>query len=578
MIASIAKPPTYTPRASGFQPLAYLAEVVMHLKRLCFCSLAVLAFACAAFGLEARHEVYVIETKPPSVVIVDTAQGTIVGRIPIRKNPDEALVGSHGRFLYVVQNHRGLMGIEYSKPSNLSVVDLKNRRVDRVIQLKTGVNRMQLSSDGRTLFCFADGNIMKSHPKPRDDASITSIDTASQQVKKVYRISTPAGYLAMTRDGSRIFAFTGGVFRGMTLGGSIKLKYSASQMTVFTKAQGQPLATVDLHRFYPTSGAFSLNEKLLFLLGERHACKGKLLQKGGTLDVVDAETGKVVHAYTVGPDPLRLVRLGQQPGLWIVGKEEIQFISDQGALSSQGIFLNGKGPSRSPKLDGYPGDILLLPGDEMAVLITKKDGATEHRLALLDVKEQKVEKVVPVGRKGTRVGKKLGRFGLDLGLSLASAGAFNAAGSPYFPLFVPGLGLSGGMGLARRADGKYFYALDAASHDVTVVRSADGEIAGQIPVSSSSLLLWIPKGSHYLICFGGGTTYVINTDTNKPTAERKISGSFFRDVEANPKTLRLYLLTDRELQVWDGSDGKEVKSIPGFKHALLLVRGDGLAL
>ncbi len=96
--------------------LEFLREVVMRFIRLCSCSLTVLAFACAAFGLEARHELCVIETKPPTVVVVDTQQGKVVEKIPVEKNPTYAVAGSSGRFLYVLHDQRSLMGLGALKP------------------------------------------------------------------------------------------------------------------------------------------------------------------------------------------------------------------------------------------------------------------------------------------------------------------------------------------------------------------------------------------------------------------------------------------------------------------------------
>lgn len=540
----------------------------------------VLAFACAAHGAGGNHELYVIQTKPAAVVIVDTSQGTIAGKIPIQKDPTYAIVGSHGHFLYVLHGRRSFMGMGYLKPSRLSVVDLQNRRVARVIQLKAGINRMQLSTDGRTLFCFSDGNGLKPHPKRRDDASITAIDTASQQVKYVYRISTPASGILMTRDGSRIFAFTSSEFRGMSLGAligkpTLKFKYPSEQMTVFTSGQEQPVATADLHRYYPTSSAFSPNQRLLFLLGQSHSLKGKLLHKNGTLDVVNVETGKVVQTYTVGQGPLRLVRLAHQPGLWIVGKDKMQFISDQGVLRAGQIFLDGEGSSGSPKLGGYPGELLALPGGRVAVSIVNKNGATDHRLALLDLTDQKVEKVVPVGRKGKRAEKKAARVGLAFGLGFASAGAAGAAGSPYYPAFTPSLSLSGGTSLIRGANGNDFYALDAASNGLTVVKSANGAVVSHIPIDSSSFYLWIPKSGRYLFCLGGNKVSVVDTDTNKQLTEDKLAGDL-ADGEINSNSSTLYLLTSKELDIWDGKGAKRIDSITGFNHALLIARGEGL--
>lgn len=546
----------------------------MRLTRLCFCSLAVLAFACAAFGVELKHELYVIQTKPPSVVVVDPERGNVVDSIPVQKDPTDAIIGSRGRFLYVLHEQGGFSkvfaGVQKPlKAARLSIVDLENRRVDRVVHIGTGVNGMQLSRDGRTLFCFADGNNWKwrNEWKPRDSANITTIDTASQKLTNIYRINTPASNLVMTRDGSRLFAFSAGYGRRHLVQNLI-----GEQMTVFERAQEHPLAYVDLQS-HLLSIRFSADQKLLFLLGESRDAKGKAVHEGGTLDVVDVETGKILHAYTVGKDPQQLVRSAHQPGWWIVGKEKIQFISDRGVLNTEQIFLDGEGPSGGAKLNGYPGEALLLSGSKMAIAIAKANGRPARRLALVDLKGQRVVKLVPIGRKAVRARKETTRFALAMGLSVGLGVAGMAAGCPYCttPYFDPWSLLSGSSGLARSEDGNYFYALDAASNDVTVMKSADGVVAGHIRVDSSSSHLWIPKGGRYLFCLGPKKISVIDTDSNKQIAESKLAGNLV-DEEIDHDTSRLYLLANKELDVWDYKNAKQLRSVPGLGHALHIAR------
>lgn len=79
---------------------------------------------------------------------------------------------------------------------------------------------------------------------------------------------------------------------------------------------------------------------------------------------------------------LILTCVANQQGLWIVGKDEMQFVSEKGVLSPKRIMLDGKGSSTGIRLGGLPGDMLALPGDKMAVSVVNDKGDSDHRLRL----------------------------------------------------------------------------------------------------------------------------------------------------------------------------------------------------
>jgi len=93
-------------------------------------------------------------------------------------------------------------------------------------------------------------------------------------------------------------------------------------------------------------------------------------------------------------------------------------------------------------------------------------------------------------------------------------GALSAVGSPTFIYFIPTFGHGHNEQLLRREDGKYFYVLNSASNDVTVIQSSDGAITHHIPVDSSHYRLWRPDGGKYLFCLGGKELNIIDTETN----------------------------------------------------------------
>lgn len=546
-----------------------------------------LIFVCSLLALfvitlhaQPKHELYVIQAKPSVVAIVDTERGVVTTKIPLEKNPTHAIADSQGRFLYVAHNG----GVYPPNPGLLSIVDLAKGTVIRQIPLGFAMTRLQFSQSERELFCFAQGKMMisKRHKlKPGQEATVTIIDTTTQDIKAVRRLEGLADDFVMTQDGAKVFAFSPSL-RPPSMGDAIAAGLSLGilmtkalpknvnqEMTVFGGIAEQALTTTPLQN-HLQSVAFSRNEKLLFLLGQNLTAP----DKGGTLQIVDVESGKLLRTEAVGADPQRLIRLGAEPGLWLAGKEEMRFLTEDGVLAQERLLLN-KTKNDEPagkELDGYPGETILLADRKVAVLITKKNGAPTNRLAVVDLEKQLVERIVPVGRSSVRAGKMAARIGLAVGLSVASYGVFSAAGAPSFMMFYPTFGGGHNENLWKREDGKYFYVLNNASNDVTVVQSADGAVSSHIPVDAMHYRLWMPPGGKYLFCLGGDKLNIIDTETNQKHAEHKLSAGALVAHEAVDHNARLYLLTGKELEVWDGKTATRSQVIFGISRPLLLVR------
>ena len=134
------------------------------------------------WGVEPIHEVYVINTKPPSVAVIDAAEWTVVGSVPLAPNPTHAVMGADNRFLYVL--HKGIYrpeGLLEPGIAELSVVDIANREVVRTLPLAWNVSGITLSENGRYLLCLRQGR--KGNKKAKDEyGSVLIVDTRTNQV------------------------------------------------------------------------------------------------------------------------------------------------------------------------------------------------------------------------------------------------------------------------------------------------------------------------------------------------------------------------------------------------------------
>ena len=379
----------------------------------------------------------------------------------------------------------------------------------------------------------------------------------------------------MVSGGMRQAGTGGAVAAGLTLGLLLKMampKKVDQELAIFGGTQSAPQSAIPLN-MHLASVARSADRKRLFLLGQTVAANGK---NAGSLQIVDLETGKASVPQAVGKDPLKLLKLGDRPGLWLTGQDELRFLAEDGTLAEQRILL--KKPRQSmPEdvageiLDGYPGESILLGEDRAAVLVTKSNGAPVHRLALVDLNQRRVEAIVPTGRKSVRAGKLAAKIAITAAVAAASYGAVSA-GSPYFVYFIPGMGGGHNEALAGRNDGQRLYALNSASSDITVVQTTSGAVQSHIPVDSNAFRLWMPRGGKFLFCLSPNKVELIDTQTDQKTQSFKLSGGAIRDVQIDAESGRLLILTAKSAQEWDGASGRLIHQVDGLAKATQIIR------
>lgn len=119
--------------------------------------IALLPLLCLTAGLHAgstpRHALLVLEKEQNTLVIVDPAAMTIVGRVPVGNDPHEVAVSDDGRTAYITNYHNK----DGSGGSTISVVDLVAQR--RLPSIDLGALRAPhgLAFANRKLFFTAEG-------------------------------------------------------------------------------------------------------------------------------------------------------------------------------------------------------------------------------------------------------------------------------------------------------------------------------------------------------------------------------------------------------------------------------------
>jgi len=238
----------------------------------------------------------------------------------------------------------------------------------------------------------------------------------------------------------------------------------------------------------------------------------------GVLEVVDLKKG-TTSDHNLTDAPTKLIRLGSDEGLWVMGRQELRPISEAGELGDRPILLNkprkteeGDTNAADVFINGYPGETIRLGGDHAALLITKGTGESLHRVALLDLKQLQLNSVITTMSHGEQMKIAGGRFMKMMGeaaLEGAVIGAISGgAGVPLstfngMPLPPPPKGLANEF-LAASPDGGTLYVLDTDDHQVTVIDVKTDTVVKRIPVDKSTTLISIDAGGKHLLCAGVG--------------------------------------------------------------------------
>jgi DNA-binding beta-propeller fold protein YncE len=457
----------------------------------------------------------VLGGESPSVQVTD-AQGKVLASIPIEKNPGESIYSESANTLYVVHN-------EKKEEHFISAVNLTTNRVDKQIKVGAGeAVRLLASEGGRRVFCYTAVKgptvAMKSmfylegmafydsgRLKPPFEPAINVIDTVSNEVILTY------DWLGAFREGLPSNFYLANELLGASDAGHLILRSQADsrwgkplkdRLMVFSGQSSHPDAMIDPGGRL-VGLMFSKDRKFLFAVtaGDKKAF--------GSLVVVDVEKWTSV-THVLSDHPTRLLRLGSKQEPWILGSEEMRGFSETGDLGDRRIPLNkprkpeeGGGSGASVFLDGFPGETISLGEDHVAIQINSKNGGYEHKVALIDLKDLRVDAIVPTMTASQKTEIRTERILTAVILTAATVGNV---------IFIPNMTI-GNQALAARPDGRFLYALDYDLFQVTVIDVQAAIAVKHIQVNNTVIYLEVSSDGKHLIC-AGKKPQQINLETN----------------------------------------------------------------
>ncbi|HVN92952.1 MAG TPA: hypothetical protein VMT38_04620 [Terracidiphilus sp.] len=439
------------------------------------------------------------------------------------KQPELRLINADGNTEYAIpiDDHAGQFAFSKSadtvyiaytakKGENvLAAVDLKSRQVVKKIPIGTGyfVNLLSFDDTNRLYALTYSGAKSIAYPpyipqktlRGQYAPTLTVIDTSTNQVVATY--SWLDGFLSglnkhrnnasitlniLAPSNSKTVSIYTSAFYLHTLKGSV---------TVFSEGSNAPIANVDVEGRF--DGSICSNDgrfELVSLVNEKNTA--------GSLEVIDLKTGTATNKPLDDP-PEGVFRLGSENRLWILEHREMRAVDESGELTDLHIRLDRVAKTNDSSdsqafVDGYPGETLTIGNDYAAMQINNKNGGSKHKVALINLKQQRIEAILPTMSAAEIAGIRTGRFLLAFGLSMATGGNI---------IFVPNMSIHN-EALAARADGSYLYALDVEGHEVSVFNVRDASVVTRIKVNGDVTRIKVSEDARHLICFGRKTQQI----------------------------------------------------------------------
>jgi YVTN family beta-propeller protein len=580
--------------------------------------LLVVTLMLCALGVwagETSDRFYILHNdfKVHSLSVVDAKTLAILGNFPLEQDTSQVLVDSDNRYLYVLHHGPSNKRGEITGPSRLTIHELSSQKLVSTIPVGYFAH-MSFSGNRRYVLCFAKG-VPQTKKQPEQKAMLTVVDLTTQKAVADLSLGHRGTMLVVNHDLSRMFVLTRGEqpFR--------KDPGSKAYLTAFDLNAEKPLKEIEFDG-YPAQMALARDGKYLYLLDNGYRLRGKRVD--GSLYVVDVNLVELTKTHDVGINPRmlqvdpdsefvtllgssgkkdadgrfyqfqgsglqKMFTVGSSPqfighvsGLplrLLVTYDQLHFLAADGSPTTQTIFLNEKGGGEAgARLGGYPGEMLHLPEVNKLVMSVRQGGSfgtPTSKVAFVDLKENRVEHVVTTGRGSVKFGKIVGAAAASAAMTSLSyyagySGA-RATGSPFFFYnvysFSPG---TTNVELTTSADGKYVYALNTFSNDVTIIKADDATVIDHIAVGRGGGRVFRAPGGRFICAYTDAKVTLIDPTTNKVQVEHNVDGTL-RQFITDDRQRRLMVLSTKALHVFSADEGKLVGSLEGLKNTTSLI-------
>jgi YVTN family beta-propeller protein len=578
-------------------------------------TLSILFLSACTWGGEPPDRFYILD-KAGNLSVVDAKTLTVTGKLPVGPDKLQVFVDPDNRFLYVLHDMPRSKNKEIAGPNQLTVHEIDSQKLIATIPVGYGADQIGYSKDHRYAICVAKGinGTMKTDPQY---GQVTIVDLAAHTVIAELPLRHDVGNVVVDDDLSRMFMLSPGSLA----------PFKKACLSAFDVESEKLLGEIEFDGF-PTSMTLSRDGKYLYMLdtGQRHTMRSSKFEKdvNGLLSVIDVETVQVLKSHDVGKSPHMLQvdpqedfvtllgsgdpnshegrfyvfrgselantsAIGNKPqfvrklkGLSprvLVTHDRLHFVNEDGSLAQQAVPLNSQftpGVLSSVPLDGYLSGIRYLPEVNKLVMSVRQGrsyGVPTSKVAFVDLKDHRVERIVTTGRGGVKVGRVVGGMAL-VGLeayglfSLPGLIASESASLIYSrALFKPSTFF---VDLMTSPDGKFVYVLNMFSYDVTIIDSYDGKVFDYIPVGAGDGRIFRAPGGRFVCVVTSSKVTLIDPTTNKLKLEYDIKG-YVRGYLPDKNGHRILTLGSKSLHVFSADKGELLGSIDGLKDPVGLI-------
>jgi DNA-binding beta-propeller fold protein YncE len=540
-------------------------------------ALANLGSASAGFAQQATRA-YVLDSGARALVALELPSGKRLGALPLAGAPTALLRSPDGSRLVVLDRGPGEdkdeRGYKATGKSSATVVDPATLAVVGRVELGSGVStgRAYWSSDGRRLTLLCPGYEPK-NPAEAQIRELVNVDVGAG--REAGRLTLDAGStpIAASKDGQSLALVQG-------LPRTEKFPYPQSRLFVVDLALPSVRAKLETgtwNNLYSDGAHF-------YLLDEGKPDKNPQKNRNGAVQVASLERGALAGSLDAGRGPrglyqdesggqvfipsdgppgssegeLRVVRgetlaatlkVAANPKLLVRERDVVYVVGEKAVTLVDPVALQVT--ATIPLARGSEG--LVDDGDQPTELKVSLDGkhafahyGLQHKVATLDLEAKQAVGSAKTGRGGKKF------LGNMMGGLYGYAGMW-AAGYSIWIHTQPSM-------LAVRPDGRYAYAINNQTKDITVVDGMTGKSAEMI--GGNGYALEVLKDGRFMFEVSDSELRLVDLERNVKAAETPLPdlrGLFFA-----PDRSVAVALAKQAVLALDGATGKELARLTDF--------------
>jgi len=543
-------------------------------------ALALASLGPASVGIaQQATRAYVLDTGAHALVALELPSGRRVGSLTLSGSPAALLQSLDGSRLVVLDlgpgEDKDERGYKATGKSSAVVVDPATLAVVGRVELGSGVaggRRAYFSPDGRRLTLLCPGYEAK-NPAEAQPRELVNIDLVAGRESGRLTLEVGTVPIALSKDGQSL-----AVIQGLPRSG--KFPYPQSRLFVVDLAGPSLRAKLDMggwNNLYSDGAHF-------YLLDPGKPDKSPQKNRNGSVQIASLERGALAGSLDAGREPRGLYQ--DEAG------GQVFIPSDGPPGSSEGELRVLRGDTlaatlkvaANPRLVGRERDVVYVVGEKAVTLVdpvalqaTATVPLTRGADALVDDDDQPTElKVSPDGKRAfVHYGIQHKVATLDLETKTATGSAKTGRGGKKFLGNMMG-GLYGWPGmwaagysiwirtapsmLAVRPDGRYAYAINNQTKDITVVDGTTGKSAEMI--GGNGYALELLKDGRSMFEISDSELRLVDLERNAKAAEiplPDLRGLFFA-----PDRSVAIALAKQVVLVLDGATGKELARLSDF--------------